>query len=812
MFERRLKVLLIFLLVASAGLAIRAAQIQIFQHDHWRTQAAELMKRDEFIETARGAILDRNGRQLAVDAPCTDACVDYRAIMEEPDPQWLKDRATENLKSRLGDQFRQTFRSPQWESVLNDEENHLSEDISAMWGELAIVGDKTPEQIDQIRADIVQRVEMRKRYIWWRNYDKSEAKSKRENSSSWYRKFLSDTAPDETGPDAAEVDKFEVEVGEETSPHMILHNIPPEIQVRLARQEDRFFCLSLVPSKYRQYPFGRAACNVLGYLGTARPEEIVADADFTDAQVQERWSDQALRLWPQSELDRYGVPTFRELRKYWPADQVGRTGIEALCEDTLRGTRGKIESVVGTDDIVDKIDAVPGKNVQTSIDVLLQQDIENDFVKTRPEKTDTDGAVHPARFNQHGAAVVIKVDTGEVLALVSNPGFDLNDLDAHYSQYSQDELNRPMFDRATELAVVPGSTVKPIVGSAAITDKKMTPTDTIQCRGIFYIYGKPQPHGRCWIYALCTSRNLPVTHGPGGGNDEHIGPDDMLTITDGIRVSCNVVFETIALKMGIAKLSAWYDRFGLGRRTGIGIEENRGLLYRPSAQMPPEALIQAYPMGIGEGQYVQATPIQMANVAATLARNGVWMRPRLVAADETGRRGGRSSEPADTDRVDLHLSPAALAAVQTGMREVCTEGGSGYMILPKNVDQGPDEPPLDQDPLLNIQIAGKTGSAQTGGFMSLVDHGPDGKPTGVRLIHFGDPGTEGWYSQPNTSDGHPEQHLAHAWFIGYAPADHPQIAFAVLVEYGEAGGRVAGPIAHDLLVDCIKHGYLSAGK
>ena len=138
---------------------------------------------------------------------------------------------------------------------------------------------------------------------------------------------------------------------------------------------------------------------------------------------------------------------FPGIAKYWPADLVGRAGIESLCENTLRGTRGKIETVVGTDDIVDKIDAVSGRNVPTSIDILLQQDIENDFAKTRPQTTDpTSGVVHPARFNQHGAAVVIKVDTGEVLALVSNPGFDLNDLDARYSEFAADELNRPMFD------------------------------------------------------------------------------------------------------------------------------------------------------------------------------------------------------------------------------------------------------------------------------------------------------------------------------------------------------------------------------
>ena len=133
------------------------------------------------------------------------------------------------------------------------------------------------------------------------------------------------------------------------------------------------------------------------------------------------------------------------------------------------------------------------------------------MISPRPARQTTDptsGVVHPARFNQHGAAVVIKVDTGEVLALVSNPGFDLNDLDARYSEFAADELNRPMFDRATELAVVPGSTVKPIVGSGSITDGTMTPTDKIQCKGVLYIDDKPQPHGHCWIYEACIARGL----------------------------------------------------------------------------------------------------------------------------------------------------------------------------------------------------------------------------------------------------------------------------------------------------------------
>src|SRR5579872_4443421 len=170
MFERRLKVLLIILLVGSAVLAIRAAQIQILERDDWRERAVAIMKRDEFIETSRGSILDRNGLPLAVDAPCTDACVDYYAIPEEPDPDWLKAHATQNLRVRLGDQFGKMKRSADRDAILKSEEDKIQADIDSMWQELAVVGDKSPEEIDQIRADIVQGVETRKRYVWWRNY------------------------------------------------------------------------------------------------------------------------------------------------------------------------------------------------------------------------------------------------------------------------------------------------------------------------------------------------------------------------------------------------------------------------------------------------------------------------------------------------------------------------------------------------------------------------------------------------------------------------------------------------------------------
>jgi cell division protein FtsI/penicillin-binding protein 2 len=805
MFERRLKVLLFILLLACVALAIRAAQIQLLQHDLWRQQATELMKRGEFIETTRGAIFDRNRVPLVDDAPCVDASVDFRAIPEEPNEQWINQRAEKNLKISLGSQYKKPS-DPDKDPLTKQEANRIRGDIAAMWDELAAVSGQTPDQIDVIRRDIVQRVEMRKRYIWWRNYEEATARSERENSTSWYRHFLVDSAPDETA-----MDKFEIEVGEETSPHVILHNISPEIQAHLARQQERFFCLSLVPSKYREYRFGRVGCNVVGNLGAVRPDEVTFDAGFSDSQLQQYWSNEAGQYWQTDLLGKFGITPFRELRKYWPSDLAGRAGIEALCEETLRGTRGKIDSVAGidrdagTNRVIDQIDAVPGKDVSLSIDILLQQDIENEFIKTRVHRNTETKEVLETRYNQHGAAVVIKVDTGEVLALVSNPGYDPKDLSTRYADLANDELNRPLLDRATQMDVVPGSTVKPIVGSGAITEGVMTSRDKILCTGELIIGGKPQPYGHCWIYFTCPPLGRPISHGVPGAGDPGIGPDNLLTVSDGLKDSCNVVFENIAMKMTMKKLAAWFDKFGLGRPTGIGIEENAGLIYRPTGAGGIFSETQTWSAGIGEG-HIQATPIQMANVAATLARDGVWMRPRLIASDDAGRFTTRPSVTPGPDAVDLHLSPDALQAVQKGMREVCSMEGTGAAILPEKQD-----PPLEQDPLRQIPIAGKTGSAQTGKLMSLVERDPSGKVTGIRQVNFGDPGTQGWYLKPDYPD-HPEKHLAHGWFIGYAPADHPQIAFCVFVEYGEAGGRVAGAIAHDLLVDCVKRGYLRAAK
>jgi penicillin-binding protein 2 len=200
---------------------------------------------------------------------------------------------------------------------------------------------------------------------------------------------------------------------------------------------------------------------------------------------------------------------------------------------------------------------------------------------------------------------------------------------------------------------------------------------------------------------------------------------------------------------------------------------------------------------------VLATPLQMANVAATIARDGLWVRPRLVTCEADLAAKPSATQPAPLDREDLHLSPGALAAVKEGMfRVVNTRAGSGYERIHR-----PD-----------VAIAGKTGTAQVQR-LSIVRRDEKGNVVrdekGQVLRDYPAVSTR---KEPNPAmpwyrgGAQHDNDLSHAWFIGFAPARNPQIAFAVALEYGGSGGRDAAPVANALLDACIKHGYLSVDK
>jgi penicillin-binding protein 2 len=328
--------------------------------------------------------------------------------------------------------------------------------------------------------------------------------------------------------------------------------------------------------------------------------------------------------------------------------------------------------------------------------------------------------------------------------------------------------------------------MKPLIGLAGVSAGILGVRDTIECTGYLVIGGKKYDMGRCW-----TMTKFNVGHHTVPWQDPH--PNGFLNLEDAIQRSCNVYFETIGDRLKIDGLSQWMLRFGLGRPTGLGIAEASGRI--PGQFNLPSYLRRStsWFASIGQGK-VGATPIQMANVAATIARDGIWRRPRLLVTPMP------ATGPAEA--ADLGLDRGALAAVRRGMVKVVnTRGGTAK-------DNQRDD----------VLVAGKTGTAEAAPFTYRLrdEFGNlvyDAQGRVVRQeLSLSTPANPNPLARWYRGSGNDHTQRNHAWFMGFAPADKPAVAFIVMVEYGGSGGEVAGPIADGLITAAIKHGYVNSGK
>jgi penicillin-binding protein 2 len=571
-----------------------------------------------------------------------------------------------------------------------------------------------------------------------------------------------------------------------------LHNISDDVQAKLRKASDRCPGLQLIAGSRRQYDPVAAvtAEHVLGNM-TLVPERLMEKNDPFAAT--------------------------EPLRKYYERDQIGGSGLERLAEPILRGSRGEKEYVSGSKDPRELVKPVPGRDVRTTIDLNLQQAVADALKKTYIVP---DGDLSSQTFsNLHGAAVVIKVDgpDNQILAMVSNPGFELNRFDEEFETLRRDNLNKPLLNRATQQAFQPGSAVKTAVGAIAAKRGFVTTTEGIECNGYLKTPDRAHPgsdkwiehkqHFKCWSirftqysYEQLEHHQQPAPHKGLYGNK-----DGWLCMSDALERSCNVYFETVADRMRLDGVVDALETFGLHKPTGIGISESIGTMPKLTAKADNDEL--CWSAGIGEGD-VSATPLQMADVAATLARNGVWMRPKLLLGDaadsieQSERAAGKLTVP---NVVNLQIPSGVIEAIRLGMDNVVNHQVTGT---------GKE---LHMD---DLDVAGKTGSAQidaTDLEIPVLD--ADGKPVRepdtqghpgrgpIRKTIY-KPGDFPWFQ----GTGEKREHLAHAWFIGFAPAQKPRIAFCVLVEYGGSGGRVAGPVAKEILKACQTHHYLDATK
>ena len=408
----------------------------------------------------------------------------------------------------------------------------------------------------------------------------------------------------------------------------------------------------------------------------------------------------------------------------WPAAKarglamdavIGQSGLEATYDDLLRGQDGRVLINTGFDGAVRRTaqlrQAVPGAALVLTVDRSLQKTLQDALI-LQIHTLQTTKAAGAGRECRAGAAVVVDVKTGGILAAASVPGFDLNACRADYAVLAADAA-APLLDRTAQGLYAPGSAFKPAVAAAALT-AGIAPAATVNCTGRYGFYNGYQPG--CLQYG-------------------HSGPVDLCTA---LEHSCNIFFYDVGRRLGVDTFSAMAQQLGLAAPTGVEVAEARGrLTWSSDGNYQAGLTLMA---AIGQGN-TAVTPLQLAAYAATLANYG--QRPALHYADH--------AVSAATGETLWQYTPT-FTAVQGG-EAVFGPIRDGMKRMAQTTRVLREAP---------VVCAAKTGSPQ------LADTLPGGS------------------------------HYVNSVLIGYAPADDPQIAVAVVLEYG-GGGANAAPILRAVL-------------
>ena len=408
----------------------------------------------------------------------------------------------------------------------------------------------------------------------------------------------------------------------------------------------------------------------------------------------------------------------------WPAAKarglamdavIGQSGLEAAYDDLLRGQDGRVLINTGFDGAVRRTaqlrQAVPGAALVLTVDSSLQKTLQDALI-LQIHTLQTTKAAGAGRECRAGAAVVVDVKTGGILAAASVPGFDLNACRADYAVLAADTA-APLLDRTAQGLYAPGSAFKPAVATAALT-AGIDPAATVNCTGRYGFYNGYQPG--CLQYG-------------------HSGPVDLRTA---LEHSCNIFFYDVGRRLGVDTFSAMAQQLGLAAPTGVEVAEARGrLTWSSDGNYQAGLTLMA---AIGQGN-TAVTPLQFAAYAATLANYG--QRPALHYADRAvSAATGETLWQYTPTFTAVPGGEAVFGPIRDGMKRMAQ--------TTRVLREAP------------VVCAAKTGSPQ------LADTLPGGS------------------------------HYVNSVLIGYAPADDPQIAVAVVLEYG-GGGANAAPILRAVL-------------
>jgi len=433
---------------------------------------------------------------------------------------------------------------------------------------------------------------------------------------------------------------------------------------------------------YRQYPYADLTSHLIGYLSLAR----------------------------KIDMDKGALAN----------EFIGRTGVERSYEDLLHGTLGSQQEEVDARGariaVIKRTPPTMGKALRLALNVEVQE------------------AAADALGDRTGAVVVMDVNSGEVLTLLSQPGYNTNrfitGLESEQWQAWLNNIDKPLLNRATQAAYPPASTFKVITGLAGLKNSAHLASGHTTCPGYLELADRRL---RCWKR---------TGHGK-------------VSMHTGLVRSCDVYFYKLADQLGMAAISDAAQAWGLGEKTGIDLSpEARGIIpaqkpYMMRAMKSSSSKRRKWFRGetmitaIGQGA-LTTTPLQIARLAAAIANGGSILKPQLLA---------------DADAQVLHRAEVEekhLKKIRQAMRDVVAKPyGTAHRALGRAA----------------WTVAGKTGTAQ------VVKMSQDDEKEGF------------------TQEEIIKRHRDHAWFMGYAPYDNPKVAIAVFVEHGGHGGSDAAPVA-----------------
>jgi penicillin-binding protein 2 len=477
---------------------------------------------------------------------------------------------------------------------------------------------------------------------------------------------------------------------------------------RFAVHRFEFPGLDIKTRQTRWYPNGPLAVHALGYVGAISEQDL-------------------------KHIDRAA---------YAGTALIGKLGVESTFEHELHGTNGFREVLVNAQ----------GRSVERQGGALM-----NASLRTKPPTAGDDlvlsidlkvqRAAEDALAGHRGAVVALDPSNGDILALVSLPGFDPTLFargisGAEYGEL-QNDIDRPLFNRALRGTYPSGSTIKPVLGLAALTDHAIQADTKVFCNAVFYLPGS--------------------RHVWRADKDE---PRGYLDLPEAISRSSDVYFYRLASTLGIDRMAAFLGPFGYGQSTGIDIGgEKAGLLPTPEwkrkAFKRPEDKIwfpgETVNMGIGQG-YLLVTPLQLAHITGILAERGRNFRPRVVKGVRDSAGQVHSLAPVEGAPIKgvSDIDWTVVVDAMIGTTHCARYCGTAWVAFKGAA----------------YQAAGKTGTAQVYTVAQNAKYNAKTVPERLR---------------------------DHAWFIAFAPAEAPRIAVAVLVENAGFGSMNAAPVARKVL-------------